>query len=483
MAEPGIFTYKVDFPAGVTGARLSLIVEDENMAGLVFEDSSLTSGQEVSVEIAPGYYDLFITLQKGPWTAGTMEKVHVYSGLESKAKFIFEDADFVMPAPLTAGTWKPVNTTAENQGTHWYAFDATSGATYVVQWEDTSSGGKEYQAQLVAVDSSSGNYLASGEAFLTLTAASSGTMYAGVSSPVSYRVRYYDVTTLSPQIAPSVQSGPYYTTLWDAVPGATGYQIHRASAEAGSYTQVGTTPNEYTTSYTDSTAASGTFWYKVRAVNGSGAGLFSAPVPVSALIPLAANTVTNGTLSSPNQVDWYSFEAAAYVTYNLQSFFNDGYSMRATAYDSSGILLNTWSYSGWPVLEVPSNQTVYIRVGQDVYGYGYTEHLGSYTLRCYDPSTLPLEFAPGYVESWIPLTGYTIKWTPVNGAASGYTIYRSTAVDGPYSPLVTGVVSTSYTDSTASSGTYWYKVEAVNASGNGPRSNLPAPVSALNPLP
>jgi hypothetical protein len=91
--EPGIFTYTVNFPAGAT-------------AELIFGSEApvpLTSGTEVSVEKAPGYYNLFISVTKGSLSAGLSEKVHIYAGLESKAEFTFEDADFTETVYL-AGT-------------------------------------------------------------------------------------------------------------------------------------------------------------------------------------------------------------------------------------------------------------------------------------------------------------------------------------------------------------------------------------------
>jgi hypothetical protein len=82
----GVFTYKVTFPTDVT-ATLKL----GNEAAV-----ALASGTEVSVEKAPGYYNLLITATKGSLSASRSEKVHIYGGLESKAEpFTFTDADFV----------------------------------------------------------------------------------------------------------------------------------------------------------------------------------------------------------------------------------------------------------------------------------------------------------------------------------------------------------------------------------------------------
>jgi hypothetical protein len=90
---PGIFTYKVTFPLGASGT-LTLT------GGASPISYTLSSGAEVSRELAPGYYNLVVSLTKGILTAGTSEKLHIYSGLESKAEYTFENTDFVQTVYL-----------------------------------------------------------------------------------------------------------------------------------------------------------------------------------------------------------------------------------------------------------------------------------------------------------------------------------------------------------------------------------------------
>jgi hypothetical protein len=92
--EKGIFTYTVIFPAGATVTLK--FGRDETV-------SLTTSGQNVSVDKAPGYYDLCISATRGRLSAGRAEKVHIYAGLESAAVFTFAEADFVKTVYL-AGT-------------------------------------------------------------------------------------------------------------------------------------------------------------------------------------------------------------------------------------------------------------------------------------------------------------------------------------------------------------------------------------------
>ncbi len=66
----------------------------------------------------------------------------------------------------------------------------------------------------------------------------------------------------------------------------------------------------------------------------------------------------------------------------------------------------------------------------------------------------------------------SLSWTASSGATS-YNVYRGTAAGGEAAAaFATGITTTSYTDTSAANGTtYYYKVAAVNGSGNSPQSN------------
>jgi hypothetical protein len=481
----GIFTYKVTFPDGVTAAYLTI------GSG---EPVALTSGQAVSVEQDPGYYDFFITLRKGPLSAGTAEKVHIYSGLESQAEFTFEDVDFVQPVPLSYNTWAEGNLTADGQ-VNWYTFSATAGETYSLQFDSLGGPGNHTGAVYVtAYQGSAGYVLDSSSEYsypLSINIGTDDTIYVSVQPnglPGTYAVRYYDPST-EPPIAPSyVQMWipqPDYTISWNPVGGATGYKVSRSTTETGSYTDIGSTVSDdgsYFYIFTDTGTSSGTYWYKVRAVNGHGEGPDSAAAKVSAPTLLPNDKAwTEGTLATPEQVDWYSFPVTAGITYSLQwdNYYDGagkytgevyvGAYQGSTGYSLGGRFAG---YSSPLVLRVDTNDIIYVNVQP----YG---PLGTYALRYYDSSTEP-PAAPSYVQMWAP--DYTIRWNPVGGA-TGYIVSRSTTETGAYSQqgTTTGEYSASFTDTGASSGTYWYKVRAVNGHGEGPDSAA-VEVSASTPL-
>jgi hypothetical protein len=128
-ASRGIFTYQVSFPTGAEGI-LTL-----GIYTAVLSDS----GNAVSVEIDPGYYDLFISLTNAEGlSAWVSEKVHIYSGLESRAEFDFSTEDFTAAVYLAGTTVLPA-------GLAWQSIEggtvtAYSGADYTSQLGSSLAG-------------------------------------------------------------------------------------------------------------------------------------------------------------------------------------------------------------------------------------------------------------------------------------------------------------------------------------------------------
>jgi hypothetical protein len=287
-APAGIFTYTVSFPAGVT-------------ASLNFGRSApvtLTSGRTVSVETTPGYYDLSIILTKGPLAAGTAEKVHIYSGLESKAEFTFEDADFVQTLPLPYNTWTEGDLPANGQ--EWYTFDATAGVPYALLIDSLYDGTGKYTGNVSVaayLGSDGSSVIGTGYPFsrtLSVTADDTVYVYIQAYKPGTYAVRYYDHAALPPQVGPPVQATGFPTPAsvitWDPLSGATGYTVSRLTPGSDTYEEIGRVTG---TSYTDTTVTAGlTYRYQVKAVNGKGDGRDSAPVSVAipSAVSLTANT-------------------------------------------------------------------------------------------------------------------------------------------------------------------------------------------------
>jgi fibronectin type 3 domain-containing protein len=89
-------------------------------------------------------------------------------------------------------------------------------------------------------------------------------------------------------------------------------------------------------------------------------------------------------------------------------------------------------------------------------------------------NALALPLAPTGLNLAAGNAHVALTWVATDESPSSYSIKRATVTAGPYTAINTST-ATSYTDNTASNGsTYYYKVSAVNAVGEGPAS---APVS------
>lgn len=88
----------------------------------------------------------------------------------------------------------------------------------------------------------------------------------------------------------------------------------------------------------------------------------------------------------------------------------------------------------------------------------------------------------------------SLTWNALSGALN-YNVLRSATSGGPYTPVASGVTSTSYTDTTVVNGnTYYYVVSAVDANGDGTTTgyspqatavpaNVPAPPGSFTATP
>jgi regulation of enolase protein 1 (concanavalin A-like superfamily) len=94
------------------------------------------------------------------------------------------------------------------------------------------------------------------------------------------------------------------------------------------------------------------------------------------------------------------------------------------------------------------------------------------------PPAAPAALLASPGENAVPL-----RWQPSFGATS-YTIKRATSSGGAYSTVASGIPTSSYTDTTANSGTtYYYVVTATNSagtSGNSPEDSVTPQVPMVN---
>lgn len=257
----------------------------------------------------------------------------------------------------------------------------------------------------------------------------------------------------------SITPGAKQITLsWTASPGAIGYLVQQALAPGGPYTYETTLPSR---TYTDTGLADNTtYYYVVTPMNSGGVGANSneaaattAPATPSGVTITAGNT--QATLA------WSASVGATSYQVRRSTVAGGPYTTIASGITSSG-----FTDTGL------ANGTAYYYVVAALNGTAASA--ASTEVSATPSASLPL--APTGLASSIVNLRVVLLWSASPGALS-YTISRSLSSNGSFSVIASGITATTYTDSTAVSGSsYYYIVTAVNATGPGAAS---PPVSAI----
>ena len=141
---------------------------------------------------------------------------------------------------------------------------------------------------------------------ITLTATSTGL--------TSTNITITKAATLPPPAAPkgvlAVGGNAQVTVTWDIVPGATTYNLWRATTSGGPYTLIAGNIGGVNLGYTDSNVTNLTTYYYVVTANGNGASLNSAQVSATpaAMVTGLTATITSGQIA----LNWNGSPGANY---------------------------------------------------------------------------------------------------------------------------------------------------------------------------
>ncbi len=254
---------------------------------------------------------------------------------------------------------------------------------------------------------------------------------------------------------------------WNAVSGATGYQVCRATASNGSYTALG--------SYTDTSKVSTglttgtTYYYKVRAykeVNGKRTyGDYSAVVSATPKVSKPTNLKAASASATSINISWSAVAGAT------------GYQVwRSTSATGSFTALGSYTTTSKLSTGLTTGTTYYYKVR------AYKEVSGKKLFGDYSTvvSAVPKPVAPTNVKASVSSsTAVTVSWNKVAGA-SGYEVYRAESASGTYSKL--GEVSTTSRKCPGlkTGKTYYFKVRAfTTVNGKKVYSNYSSVVSAV----
>ena len=286
-------------------------------------------------------------------------------------------------------------------------------------------------------------------------------------------------TANNPKLILSVQTPVAPTTLtatagtsqvvlnWQPVSGVLGYVAYRALQTGGPYTQLGLTTS---TTYTDTGVTPGTtYYYVVAASNSGGAGTYSneanaTPIPAIPAAPLNVN-ITMG----PSQIQLSWNASATAVSYNI-------YRSTTPGGEGSTPLVNVTS-SPYTDSTVTNGTTYYYQIT--------AVNLGGESLKSVEVSATPEPAppaAPSNVTATASIDQVTVSWTAVP-LATGYIVYRSASLAGPFK-LVSTQTATTYLDDNIVPGTqYFYVVAATDGGGTGAQSTPPVTGTPLPPAP
>jgi hypothetical protein len=217
------------------------------------------------------------------------------------------------------------------------------------------------------------------------------------------------------------------------------------------------TPSAFTDTYTG-LAPGGTFYYRVRASNTGGSSANSAPAVVS--IPLAPAKPDSATVAgvSINEIDltWNDNAGRTADGYHILRAVNHGaFSLYDTlpAINSPGTSPTLYAWFDLGVLP----GTFYDYHIQAYNSSGNNDFTGTGTTTLTNAPTSLTAIGSNNAASG----SVALSWAAPTGAVS-YNIYRGTAAGGE-TLLAGGVLTTTYTDTTAANGTtYFYKVTALN---------------------
>lgn len=251
----------------------------------------------------------------------------------------------------------------------------------------------------------------------------------------------------------SVSGKPYLK--WDAVSGATVYEIYRCGSKNGVYQCIGTTAK---TNYTDTSAYAGyIYYYKIKALGANGAASDYSSV-VSCVCHCAKPTVKTDYLSSTGKpyLKWSSVSGAAkYEVY------------RATSENGTYTLLGTTAKTNFTDSKATVGKTYYykVKVISKVRSSANSvfSTVVSATCHCARPT----------VKSIDGRSNPSMSWAAVDGAAK-YEVYRATSENGKFTKMFT-TNKTSYANTSAKAGnTYYYKVKVIAKAGTKANSSFSA---------
>ena len=392
---------------------------------------------------------LFLRGAVGDGISYTVENTVYTYGTETRTGFAAADLK------LSGTDYTPAATTL-TAPTVTLKADAASGQP-VISWSKVG-GAAQYEVYRSATGKANSFSIIRRTSALTYTDvnAAAGNTYYYVVRAISGSVKSAFCAAQSIQYAITSLNAPTMTLTsaasgqpvisWTKVNGAAQYEVYRsATGKANSFSIIRRTS---ALTYTDVNAAAGnTYYYVVRAINGSVKSAFCAAQSIQyavASLNAPAMTLTSAASGQP-VVSWTKVNGAAqYEVYRSTNGKNFSIVRRTAALsytDTSAAAGTTYYYQ---VRAINGSVKSDFCAAQSI----------QYAVASLNAPTMTLTSA----ASGQPV----VSWTKVSGAAQ-YEVYRST--NGKNFSIVRRTAALSFTDTSAAAGTtYYYQVRAINGS-------------------
>ena len=242
-------------------------------------------------------------------------------------------------------------------------------------------------------------------------------------------------------------SGGKPVVRWTSVSGAAQYEVYRSlTGKANSYSIVRRTAG---LSFTDTNVNAGqTYYYVVRAINGSTTGKFCASRFITCSVVLSVPTMTLTTNASTGKpvVSWAKVNGAAqYEVYRSE-----------TGKDKTFRIVRRTAGLTFTDTNTAAGKTYYYVV-RAINGNTTGTFCKAQSIKCNAVLGVPT-MALTTADNGSPV----VMWTSVNGAAQ-YEVYRSLTGKGNSYSIVRRTAGLSFTDTNVNAGqTYYYVVRAIN---------------------